>query len=428
MAALPIFEEAAGGSGASAMIAGLAGLDLPEITKLHFEDMAAGSSARRLSAYAASAGFDLQEELEYLTYRAVEPNIFFNPRFLAPAMPRLDDREIRFMALRDEDGDRSRMRFLLPYSIEKPGFNVGVSVIRAWSTPFGPLGAPLIDREDPVGVMEDVFDVLSRPHLKLPEVILFPDMRVNGAAASAIRQVAIGRNLPVVTTERKSRPILQSRLDGDAYVQQSLGSHHRRDFQRLERKLGRMGRLEFTESRHPDDVRRRTEEFLSLEASGWKGRKRTAMAIDRFRAAFAREALYCLAERDMCRLHTLDLDGRAIASLVVMRESGVAYTWKTAFDESYAKFSPGTLLMIDTTKKLLEDPNIMRSDSLAVEDHPIMSRLWMEKEPMATLAIGLRPSADRATRQAASQLDLYRRTQDVARTIRDRLSAFAGRG
>ena len=427
MASLPIFEETAGG-GSAAMIAGLAGLDLPEIAKRHFEDMATGSSTRRLSAYAASAGFDLQEELEYLTYRAVEPNIFFNPRFLAPAMPRLDDREIRFMALRDEEEQRSRMRFLMPYSIEKPGFNVGVSVIRAWSTPFGPLGAPLIDREDPVGVMEDVFDVLSRPHLKLPEVILFPDMRVNGAAASAIRQVAIGRNLPVVTTEREDRPALQSKLDGDAYIQQALGSHHRRDFERLERRLAKTGKFEYTESRHPDDVRRRTEEFLSLEASGWKGRKRTAMAIDRFRAAFAREALYCLAERDMCRIHTLDLDGRAIASLVVLRESGVAYTWKTAFDETYAKFSPGTLLMIDTTKKLLEDPNIIRADSLAIENHAVMSRLWTEKEPMATLAIGLRPSSDRATRQAATQIDLYRRTQDVARTIRDKLSAFAGRG
>ena len=427
MAALPIFEEPTGGAAAN-MIAGLAGLDLPESTKLQFEDVVNGASQRRLSAYAASAGFDLQDELEFLTYRSVEPNIFFNPRFLAPAMPRLDDREIRFIVLRDEDEQKSRLRFLMPYSIEKPGFNVGVSVIRAWSTPFGPLGSPLIDRDDPVGIVDDVLDVLSRTHLNLPEVLLLPDIRLNGAAASAIRQAAIGRNLPVVTTERKQRPILHTRLDGDAYVQLALGSHHRREFQRQKRRLEKLGRVEYTESRHPDDVRRRTEEFLSLEASGWKGRKRTAMAIDRFRAAFAREALYCLAERDMCRIHTLDLDGRAIASLVVMRESGVAYTWKTAFDESLSAYSPGTLLMIDTTKKLLEDPNIMRADSLAIDDHPVMSRLWMEREPMATLAIGLRPGADRAARQAASQLDLYRRSQSVARTIRDRLSALAGRG
>jgi Acetyltransferase (GNAT) domain len=427
MAALPIFEEQAGG-GASTMIAGLAGLDLPEITKVHFEDYAKGASGRRLSAYAASAGFDLQEELEYLTYRAVEPNIFFNPRFLAPAMPRLDDREIRFMVLRDEREEQSRLRFLMPYSIERPGFGVGVPIIRSWSTPFGPLGAPLIDREDPVGIAEDVFEVLSRPHLKLPEVLMIPDIRVNGAVASALRQAAIGRNLPVITTDRSERPNLHSRSEGDLYVRLALGSHHRREFQRMERRLAQRGKVEFTESRHPDDVRRRTEEFLSLEASGWKGRRRTAMAVDRFRAAFAREALYCLAERDMCRIHTLDLDGRAIASLVVMRETGVAYTWKTAFDEGYSSYSPGTLLMIDTTKKLLEDINISRVDSLATPDHPMMSRLWKEREQMGTLVIGLKPSSDRATRQAASQLNLYRRSQNVARTIRDKIVALAGKG
>jgi Acetyltransferase (GNAT) domain len=426
MAALPIFEETTGGAAAT-MMAGLAGFDLPEASKVHFEDIVGGRGSRRLSAYAASAGFDLQEELEFLTYRAVEPNIFFNPRFLAPAMSRLDDREIRFIALRDEESDRSRLRFLMPYSIERPGFNVGVSVIRSWSTPFGPTGSPLVDREDPVGIVEDVLDILSRPNLKLPEVLLLPDVRLNGAVASAFRQAAIGRNLPVVTTERKNRPILQSQLDGNAYIQEALGSHHRREFQRQQRRLEKLGKLEYTESREPDDVRQRTEEFLSLEASGWKGRKRTAMAIDRFRAAFAREALYCLAERDMCRIHTLDLDGRAIASLIVMRESGIAYTWKTAFDETLSSYSPGTLLMIDSTKKLLEDPNIIRTDSLAIEGHPVMSRLWMEKEPMATLAIGLHPGADRATRQAASQLDLYRRTQGVARTIREKLISLAGR-
>jgi Acetyltransferase (GNAT) domain len=427
MAALPIFEEQAGG-GASTMIAGLAGLDLPEVTKVHFEDYAKGASGRRLSAYAASAGFDLQEELEYLTYRAVEPNIFFNPRFLAPAMPRLDDREIRFMVLRDEREEQSRLRFLMPYSIERPGFGVGVPVIRSWSTVFGPIGAPLIDREDPVGICEDVLEVLARPHLKLPEVILIPEVRINGAVASALRQAAIGRNLPVVTTDKSTRPTISSQMDGDAYVRQALGSHHRREFQRMGRRLTQRGKVEYTESRHPDDIRRRTEEFLSLEASGWKGRRRTAMAVDRFRAAFAREALYCLAERDMCRIHTLDLDGRAIASLIVMREAGVAYTWKTAFDEGYSNYSPGTLLMIDTTRKLLEDINVSRADSLASHDHPMMSRLWREREQFGTLVIGLKSSSDRAVRQAASQLDLYRRSQNVARSIRDTFMAIAGKG
>jgi Acetyltransferase (GNAT) domain len=129
----------------------------------------------------------------------------------------------------------------------------------------------------------------------------------------------------------------------------------------------------------------------------------------------------------MCRVHTLDLNGKAIASLVVLREAGTAYTWKTAYDEDYAKYSPGTLLMMETTKLLLDDPNIMRTDSLAVPDHPVMSHLWKERQSLATFVVGLTPGSDRAVRQVANQVSLHKKTQNVARTMRDRLRALTGR-
>ena len=47
-------------------------------------------------------------------------------------------------------------------------------------------------------------------------------------------------------------------------------------------------------------------------------------------------------------------------------------------------FSPGTLLMIEVTKQHLDDPNIMTTDSCAVPDHPVMSRLWSERKPIGT--------------------------------------------
>jgi hypothetical protein len=51
---------------------------------------------------------------------------------------------------------------------------------------------------------------------------------------------------------------------------------------------------------------------MTLESSGWKGRERSALAVDRFRAPFAREAIHRLAQRDMCRIHALTLDGKTI--------------------------------------------------------------------------------------------------------------------
>ncbi|ESY75193.1 GNAT family N-acetyltransferase [Mesorhizobium sp. M0051] len=425
MAAIPLLEETSGGT-AGAMVSGLAGL-ARDPDPAHIEILANNRPERKLAIYPASAGFDLVEELDYLCARTVEPNVFFNPRFLAPAMPRLEDREVRLAVIRDGDEYRNRLRLLVPFSVERPAMPLGVPVMRTWSSPFGPLGTPLVDRDDPVGVVEDFFSMLSRPHLKLPKVFVLPDIRLDGPAASLIATVAETRGLMLVTTGQTQRPALESEADGDDYLKASLRPHHYREFRRLKRRLGNLGRLEHVVARGPEDICHAIESFLTLEAAGWKGRERTAMAIDRYRAAFAREAVHRLAEQDMCRIHSLTLDGRTIACLIVFVETGVAYTWKTAYDETLAAYSPGTLLTIEVTRQHLDDPNIMMTDSCAVPDHPVMSRLWAERKPMGTLVIGLTPDADRLTRQAASQLHLYRETRNMARLLRNRMKSLLGR-
>lgn len=380
-----------------------------------------GRPGRQLSLYPGRVGYDLQEELDFLTYRVMEANVFFAPRFLAPAMPRLDDRQIRFAVIRDEDSRRSRVRLMMPFSVEKPGFSVGPSILRVWSNPFGPLGTPLVDAEGAAETIDNMLEALARPDAKLPGILVLPDLRLNGRFTQLIKAVAIGRDLPLTVTNTFERPMLESQEDGDTYLKTTISKNHMRDMRRQFRLLGEEGRVSYNVARQPEEIRRRMEEFLALEASGWKGRKRSAMVMDRFRAAFAREAITNLAEVDAVRIHTLDLDGRAIASMVVFIMAGEAYTWKTAYDERYARFSPGKLLLADLTDWHLDDPNIERTDSCAVPDHPIMSRFWKEREEMGTLLIGLRPNADRDMRQAATQLHMYRNTRNLARILRDKI-------
>lgn len=427
MAAKPLLEESAGGHTAriiSQLSDNVAGKDTAKRLE---ESLLHRDIPRKLAIYGASAGFELRDELDHLSSRTIEPNIFFNARFLAPAMPRLEDREVRFMVMRDENEIRSRLRFVMPYTVERPGLPLSSPVIRAWATPFGPQGTPLIDHDDPVGVVEDLFDILARDHIKMPEVLVLPEMRADGAVAKLIRSVVVGRQLPVVSIEQKARPFLESNLDGETYVREALGAHHRRNYSRLWRRLAEKGELVHRIARTPDEVRFAFEHFLTLEASGWKGRRGTAMAVDRFRAAFAREAVNNLAERDCVRIHTLELDGRVIAILIVFTVSGEAWTWKTAYDETLAAYSPGMLLMIEVVKNHLEDPNITRTDSCAVPDHPVMSRLFKERETIETLVIGLHPGVDKQVRQAASQIHLYQRTRNLTRIIRNRIRNFTER-
>lgn len=386
-----------------------------------------GRPGRSLSLYPAIAGYDLQQELDYLANRALEPNVFFTGRFLAPAMPRLEDRTVRLSLIRDEDERRSRIRFLMPFSVERPGFSMGTAIIRGWSNPFGPLGTPLVDTEDAAETIDNLLEALARPTTGLPPILVLPDLRLNGPFAALVRAVAIGRNLPLTLANTYKRPMLESLQDGPTYLRQAISPQHFRELQRQWRKLEETGALSYDVARQPSEIRHRMEQFLLLEAAGWKGRNRTAMINDRYRAAFAREAITNLAETDSVRIHTLDFDGKAIAAMIVFLAGGEAYTWKTAYDEAFARFSPGKLLVAQLTEWHLDDANIVRSDSCAVPDHPVMSRFWEEREDMGTLVIGLQQNADRDVRQVAAQLHLYRNTRNVARMLRDKIRALAKR-
>ncbi len=386
-----------------------------------------GKEGRALYFYTATAGYELQDELDFLAARALEPNVFGTGRFLAPAMPRLEDRVVRMAILRDTADGRNRARLLMPFSIEKPGFSIGASIIRGWANPFGPLGTPLIDGEEAAESVDNFLQALIDPHHKLPSILVLPEMRLSGPAAQLIKAVAMSRNLSIEETEKHDRPMLESLLDGEAYLKNAISAKHLREVSRQWRRLEEKGELTYNIARQPKEVRARMEEFLALEASGWKGKERSAMINDRYRAAFAREAVHNLAENDGVRIHTLDLDGEAIASMIVFVTSGEAYTWKTAYNEDFAAYSPGRLLLIKITDWNLDDANIIRTDSCAVPDHPIMSRFWTERVKMGSLVIGLKPNSDRDVRQVANQLHLYRNTRNMARMLRNRIMALRGR-
>ena len=425
MGATPILEEASG-SASGRMIGEFADYLSTDIPSALFEETH-DAPERRLAIYPASAGFDLVDELNFLCKRSVEPNVFFNPRFLAPAMPRLEDKDVRLAVIRDGNEHRSRLRLLVPYTVEKPAAPFGTPILRTWSSPFGPLGTPLVDSDDPAGVIDDFFSMLARPHLNLPKVFVMPEVRLDGPFAAMMRAYADSRGLPLEITNEIERPHLQSDLLGDDYFAASVSRKHMREFRRLKQKLAELGELEYRVARQPEEVRIAVEAFLALEASGWKGRQRTAMAIDRYRAAFAREAAHRLAEDDLCRVHALHLNGEVIASLIVFVEAGVAYTWKTAYDEAYARFSPGTLLMIEVTNTHLTDPNIDVTDSCAVPDHPVVGRLWSERRPLGTLVVGLTPGSDRLVRRAATQLHRDKQTRNMARILRNRVKKAFGK-
>ncbi len=172
-------------------------------------------------------------------------------------------------------------------------------------------------------------------------------------------------------------------------------------------------------SRSAASVRTALEEFLSLEASGWKGEARSAMILDRYRAAFAREAVNELGADGSARIYTLMVAERPVASLVVLIQSGQAFAWKMAYDETFAKASPGQQLLDETTRALISDPAIKAADSCAMPDNFVMNRFWPERLPIATYVIGLKPGSDKAVDKAVKGIARGSRSRNLARIARE---------
>jgi hypothetical protein len=162
------------------------------------------------------------------------------------------------------------------------------------------------------------------------------------------------------------------------------------------------------------EVERRLEDFLNIEAAGWKGRQGTALASDPVDAAYARATIAALAARGEASIHALILDGKPVSMQIVLRAGAAAFTWKTAYDEARCDFSPGTLLLEDYTASFLADAGIARVDSCAYDETSFMG-VWRERQAIATVWLDATPGGSPAFTILSRLQRLYLRARDAAK-------------
>jgi hypothetical protein len=114
----------------------------------------------------------------------------------------------------------------------------------------------------------------------------------------------------------------------------------------------------------------------------------------------------------------LRLDGQPIAAQVLLYAGDMAYTWKTAFDEAYARYSPGALLVDKLTEQLF-DSGIAAIESCSPEGG-FMERVWQgRRETIDILAdVGARNPVGYAVAALAED------GRAEAKKLRDRLRAM----
>ena len=181
--------------------------------------------------------------------------------------------------------------------------------------------------------------------------------------------------------------------DGPSGPRPLLSKKRRKELARQMRKLEELGPVTFEGARTSHKIVDAIEGFMSLELSGWKGRKGTALYNHKKIAAFSRQIVFELATEGYCEIFSMMQNGKPIASLIVLGRDGRLVPWKIAFDERLSSWSPGMQIMIHATEKLRARKNFVVADSLAVADHPMINRIWQDRIEISDFTVALRPEA-----------------------------------
>jgi hypothetical protein len=189
-------------------------------------------------------------------------------------------------------------------------------------------------------------------------------------------------------TDCFTRALFEPGVDAEQYMRKALPRIRLKEMRRQERRLAETGQLEYIVLQPDGDVETWIQEFVQLEALSWKGKVGRALASNEqwkeFFITVAKEAFH----RNQLMMLALRFNGRLIADKCNFLAGEGSFAFKIAFDEEYARFSPGILLELENIRQLHARPEIRWMDSCADPDRVMINRLWPDRRTISTLVVG----------------------------------------
>jgi CelD/BcsL family acetyltransferase involved in cellulose biosynthesis len=349
-----------------------------------------------------------------LAGRALEPNVFYEPAFAQAAAPVFGGDVQAGLVWSDLP---PRLVGFFPARVERRRYGVPLPVLTGWTHPYAPLGVPLVDRELAEAVIAAWCDDLAGQS-RLPRLMLLPYLPLEGPLAQALAAVIARRGGRSATFARHARALLAPAGDRHDYLDHALGHKKRKELRRQRKRLADAGVVSSSSAHAPATLEPALADFLTLEASGWKGRAGTAARTRPEVCAFLQAAVTALAGEGKAGIDRLSVDTRPIAAIVTLTSGPAAWCWKTAYDETFALFSPGVQLLLDVTQRLLDDPAVMRADSCATPNHPLIDHVWRERLVLGDRLLCTGPEHAAAFTLACGLESLRRALIDSAKALR----------
>lgn len=366
-----------------------------------------GSPCARAANWREWAEPAARHRWQALADHAATPNPFFEPWYLAPALEAFDKKGSVKLLVVEIGG---QLIGLLPLCASSRYGRWPLPHRATWLHANAFFGAPLVR----AGCEKLFWQALLDWGDSAPGKALFlhlPAMPLDQTVTQALLNLAACENRTVALVTRERRALLQSSLAPEAYFENALTGKKRKELRRQYARLAEQGALSFERTQTADGIGQWIDRFLHLENSGWKGKSGSAMICAPQTEAIFRTALEQAATLGKLERLALNLDGRPIAMLANFITPPGSFSYKTAFDEAYARFSPGVLLQRENLA-LLERRDIAWCDSCAAPDHPMIDSLWTERRSIGRISVGIGGKLRRAMFKHLNALELRRSPLD----------------
>jgi CelD/BcsL family acetyltransferase involved in cellulose biosynthesis len=326
---------------------------------------------------------------EELAAAALEPNVFYEPWMLRPALESYGaGRQLLLVLVVAQlpAGQPPLVGGLFPLERRRGYKGLPVRVLSLWQYIHCFLCTPLVHAAYARPCLNAFVDWLANDPQGTP-LLECPWIAAEGPWARALAEFLEERPLAHLAVEGFTRPLLCSRAGGPEYLEEVLSSERRRQLRRNEKRLTQAGPVDFVELEAGAEVEPWIEEFLRLEASGWKGQSTTALACHGVDREFFRTATREAWRRGRLMMLALRWQGRTIAQLCCYLAGSGAFAFKIAYDEDQAAATPGVLLEVERIRRVHQRPEIRWVDSCNAPGPSLLKELWADRRVLQTLLI-----------------------------------------
>jgi CelD/BcsL family acetyltransferase involved in cellulose biosynthesis len=326
---------------------------------------------------------------EELAAAALEPNVFYEHWMLLPALKaygvRRDIGVVLVLAdLPHQQAGAGTLVGLFPLQLRPRLGLSNINTMSLWRHPHCYLSTPLV-RRDCAAECITAFLRWLRSRTTLLEL---PWICGDGPFMRMLLDRCDALGLTNWITERYTRGLWRRPTNSAGAVGSAVSGTLRRRLRRKEQRLAECGRLEHVAMLTRVDIGRWTEEFLNVEASGWKGRCGGALACSEADRRYFTEIVAAAFRRGRLLMLGLDYDHRPIARRCAFVAGDGSFAFKTAYDERFAKYSPGAILELDSLTQLEALQGISWMDSCAAADNSLINRISNGRRAIQSVVIG----------------------------------------